>query len=375
MSRTSVKRWMRYLEEKGWSSGSRQTRAMEPIEQSLPLAIKAVFYHPTKGAIEDDDSRGRNGPGGRVSNDRGGSVDETGGASTCEPPIEQQLEQQYEDIESTPAMTNSRSALNPPEEEVTPLELATFIASEWVTRAHATPLRGGRPSEANVEKAMKLALESAVEGQTPINVWREIFDKIDGSDFLQGKVPGRDNRPPFKLTLSFLLEKRNFVKTLEGRFDGHSTGERRRGSTSQATGNFLNRLRSGQGRAPEEEIRAALSPDVRSALPLAIREIAQQLAPGGPADEDAVAMSLGRQIGLLKAGLAAEHKEDWIERCALPNCVTCRRIWSSTRCARSAARRGTKATSFRWCWRSSSRRWPSFRPRRKHVERLLEIAG
>ena len=64
--------------------------------------------------------------------------------------------------------------------------------------------------------------------------------------------------------------------------------------------------------APEEEIRAALSPDVRQAIPLALRQVRQQMAGGGPADQEAVAVALGRQIGLLKAGLAAEHKEDWI---------------------------------------------------------------
>ena len=59
-------------------------------------------------------------------------------------------------------------------------------------------------------------------------------------------------------------------------------------------------------------MRRALSPDVRSALHIALRSVASELAPGGPADQEAIAIALGRQIGLLKAGLAVEHKEDWI---------------------------------------------------------------
>jgi hypothetical protein len=66
--------------------------------------------------------------------------------------------------------------------------------------------------------------------------------------------------------------------------------------------------------APDEEIRHSLTPDIRQALPVAIRAVRDALAvadPHGPEAETLV-KSLGRQIGLLKAGLAAEHKEDWI---------------------------------------------------------------
>jgi hypothetical protein len=244
MSRTSVKKWMRYLEDKQFVERFERLRDNKTNSSNgYRLAVKAVFYHPTKGAIEDEDSRGRN-PTGRGRHPTGeGSVDATGRGRTGRPPVEQSEEHTLEDSELP-------LGLEPlPPKEVTPLDLAAFIASEWVTRAHATPLRGGRPSEANIEKAMKLARDEAIEGQTPIDVWRDIFKEIDLSDFLQGKVAGKDGRPPFKLTLSFLLEKRNFVKTLEGRFGGQSTGERRLGSTSTATGNFLNRLRSGPSRS------------------------------------------------------------------------------------------------------------------------------
>lgn len=64
--------------------------------------------------------------------------------------------------------------------------------------------------------------------------------------------------------------------------------------------------------APDNEVRASLSQDVKAAIPVALRGIRQDLATGGPADHEAIVVSLGRQIGLLKAGLASEHKEDWI---------------------------------------------------------------
>lgn len=64
--------------------------------------------------------------------------------------------------------------------------------------------------------------------------------------------------------------------------------------------------------APVEEIRRALSPDVRRALPVAIRSVAQELAPGSIQEQEQMAIALGRQIGLLKAGLRVEDKDDWI---------------------------------------------------------------
>jgi hypothetical protein len=137
-----------------------------------------------------------------------------------------------------------------PPKDPTPSDVADFISEEWAARAFATPLRGGRPSAENAEKATELAKKAAVGAGTAIDVWKEIFAAIDRSDFLQGKIAGKDGRPPFKLSLSFLLEKRNFNKTLEGRFDGHATSERRRGTTSEATHRVIERIRSGgNGRA------------------------------------------------------------------------------------------------------------------------------
>lgn len=166
-------------------------------------------------------------------------------------PVKEPTSESKDSSDSTPRNPEELDLGLPPLPPVDPTvdDLAIRISEEWGARAFATPLRGQMPTPAAAEKAMKLAKAYVVGDQSVIDVWNELFRNIDQSDFLQGKVAGRDGRPPFKLTLSFLLEKRNFEKTLEGRFGGQSTGEQRRGSTSEATGRFLNRIRSGQGRS------------------------------------------------------------------------------------------------------------------------------
>lgn len=245
MSRASVQRWMRHLEEKQLVErfeAKRETGAQSSNRYRLP--VKAVFYHPTKGAVPQRGASPCDGP--RLNLRQGGpQIGEAGGASYGEAPYEGQLEHQLEDRESTPASEELDLGLPPIHpKDPTPAEVAAYIEERWAARAFVTPLRGGKLSQANAEKAHKLGKAAAWGEGGAIDTWSEIFDKIDGSDFLQGKVPGREGRPSFKLTLGFLLEKRNFDKTLEGRFDGKSSGEQRRGSTSEATGRVLDRIRS-----------------------------------------------------------------------------------------------------------------------------------
>jgi hypothetical protein len=64
--------------------------------------------------------------------------------------------------------------------------------------------------------------------------------------------------------------------------------------------------------APVEEILRSLTPEIRQALPLAVRAVKQALLPADDDQQEELTVGLGRQIGLLKAGLAVEHKEDWI---------------------------------------------------------------
>jgi hypothetical protein len=253
MSRASVQRWLRHLEEKGLVQtfeGKRESGARSSNIYRLP--IKAAFFHPTKGpmfSVPDDETEKPPVLGPQIEAGPA-SKNEAGPASLGEACSEQPLEQPYEGIESTQSGDCELPLGLPPVPPKDPTidDLAVHISEEWAARAFATPLRGKMPTQSAAEKAMRLAKANIVGEQTVIDVWNDLFKNIDQSDFLQGKVAGRDGRPPFKLTLSFLLEKRNFEKTLEGRFNGQSTGERKLGSTREATSRVISRIRSRQGR-------------------------------------------------------------------------------------------------------------------------------
>jgi hypothetical protein len=109
MSRASVQRWMRHLEERKLVerfSASRETGAQSSNRYRLP--VKAVFYHPTKGAVVRPGASPCDGD--RLNLRRGvPQSGEAGGASYCEAPEEQPLEGQYEGMSPRHlAMTNSR---------------------------------------------------------------------------------------------------------------------------------------------------------------------------------------------------------------------------------------------------------------------------
>lgn len=244
MSRTSIKKWMRHLEEKGFVQRFEVKRENGTNSSNrYRLAVRSNQYHPTKGLMSDDSDMGRNSTG-------AGRDSATPTGRSSRPPIEQPLEQPLEDEASSPPPDGELPlGLDPiPPKDPTPEDLAEFIEREWAARACLAPLRGGRLNDSMKEKAAKLARAVMVDGDTIVTVWRDVFAKIDGSAWLQGKVPGRDGRAAFRLDMTTLLQKRIFDKAIGGSYDGQSTGEQRRGSTSQATGNFLNRIRSGQGR-------------------------------------------------------------------------------------------------------------------------------
>lgn len=66
--------------------------------------------------------------------------------------------------------------------------------------------------------------------------------------------------------------------------------------------------------APPEEIRASLTPDDRRALPIALHTLRLATRPASQDGEqqEAVAIALGRQIGLIRPNLVVEQKEEWI---------------------------------------------------------------
>lgn len=127
-----------------------------------------------------------------------------------------------------------------------PAEVAAFIESEWAKRDFLTQIRGGKLLQATAEKAVDLAKKHAVEDETALHVWAVVFQRIDDSDWLQGKVPPAEDRSPFKLSISYLMEKRNFDKVLMGRYDGKSSSTRRAGTTGTAVGRVLERIRPGR---------------------------------------------------------------------------------------------------------------------------------
>jgi hypothetical protein len=242
-SESSVRRWLKHLAAVGLIEiygATRDNGATSSNRYRLP--IQAVFYHPTKGAMPD--RAGVKSDGGEGVNLTGGGFQhgDRGGVSYGDRGNEQQSEHQLEGRESAELPLGLPPILP---KDATASEVGDYIAEKWP--AHATPLRGGRVSEANAEKAHKLGKAYASGEGGPLDTWAEIFDNVAGSAFLKGEVPGREGRSPFKLTLGFLLEKRNFDKVLEGRFGGQFTSERRRGSTSEATGRVLERLRPGGG--------------------------------------------------------------------------------------------------------------------------------
>lgn len=128
-----------------------------------------------------------------------------------------------------------------------PSDVAALVEEEWAKRDFATPIRGGKLDDAKAEKARDLGKAFSVEGKNSLATWSEFFAQVDESDFLQGKAKPSGDRSPFKLSLSWALEKRNFEKVIEGRFNGKSNGTARSGSTSAATGRVLERIRAGGG--------------------------------------------------------------------------------------------------------------------------------
>lgn len=100
------------------------------------------------------------------------------------------------------------------------------------------------------------AKQHAQTGQTAIDVWNEVLDAVDRSEFLTGRVPpgqGRDS--PFKLTLAWLSNATKFRDVIGGKFDGnrdsklyHPDTGRRLGPTEQALRSTIAGLRAGAER-------------------------------------------------------------------------------------------------------------------------------
>lgn len=53
--------------------------------------------------------------------------------------------------------------------------------------------------------------------------WKNYFDHVKKSDFLIGKIDGRDGKPPFIVDLEWLVRPNNFAKVIEGKYHGVRT--------------------------------------------------------------------------------------------------------------------------------------------------------
>ena len=49
--------------------------------------------------------------------------------------------------------------------------------------------------------------------------WEEMFKTVKTSNFLMGRVPGRDGQPPFVANLEWLTKPANFIKISEGNYN------------------------------------------------------------------------------------------------------------------------------------------------------------
>jgi hypothetical protein len=103
---------------------------------------------------------------------------------------------------------------------------------------NVAPLRGGKLDDTRAEAALARAAKFAGEDETEADVWAAIFEQIQSSHWLCGETRPRDDRGPFKLQMTWLLENRNFTKVLEGKFsDGRSNGgTARAGDANNGTG-------------------------------------------------------------------------------------------------------------------------------------------
>lgn len=51
-----------------------------------------------------------------------------------------------------------------------------------------------------------------------LEFWRDFFTIVAGSDFLMGKIDGRNGAKPFRATFDWLIAPSNFVKVVEGNY-------------------------------------------------------------------------------------------------------------------------------------------------------------
>lgn len=265
MSRSTVKRWIAYL-------ASKEVRLIEIFEATREnggrssnryrLAIHTIHVRPDGSLVEINDTpRSNLTQGGGFRMNRGGVQIGPGGGSTGEP-CNINSESGTESLEHTRPPDGGEGGELPlglppiPTEEDLFREFTTFVEESWAGLCAAVPavrpLRGGL-GEGRAKKAFQLARQFAEPGETEREVWEQVFTQILSSRWMCGEKKGRDERI-FKLQMTWLLEKRNFEKTVEGKFgddrdpDLPGSAQSGRSPASEALAIVVQRRRAGRER-------------------------------------------------------------------------------------------------------------------------------
>lgn len=249
MSQSSVRRWIKFL------AGEKLIEVYEATRENggrssnrYRLAIHTIHIKPDGQAIEINDTPRPNLTGG------GGVKLEGGGCqSDTTPPVTGDTcyinsENGTESLEHNRPPDGGEGGELPlglppiPTEEDLFADFTTFVEESWAGLCAAVPavrpLRGGL-GEARAKKALALANQFAEGDESPRDVWEQVFTQILSSRWVCGEKAGRDGRV-FKLQMTWLLEKRNFEKTVEGKFgddrdpDLPGTAQSRRSPASEA---------------------------------------------------------------------------------------------------------------------------------------------
>ena len=136
--------------------------------------------------------------------------------------------------------------------------LADHVETRWKElKARHPGIAAVRKIDDGLKHTIALrAKQHAQTGQTAIDVWNEVLDAVDRSEFLTGRVqPGPGREAPFKLSLAWLTNATKFREVIGGKFDGnrdpklyHPETGRRLGPTEQALRSTIAGLRAGAER-------------------------------------------------------------------------------------------------------------------------------
>lgn len=75
------------------------------------------------------------------------------------------------------------------------------------------------PAVEMVTEQRKKAVAARVKELGGLDGWRDYLRRAVGSDFLTGRVPGRNGNQPFKAGFDWLVKPANVAKVLEGNYD------------------------------------------------------------------------------------------------------------------------------------------------------------